>query len=117
MGYVALSVHAAVLAGALARSLEEGGAVVAVVVDENGRLVGLVEAEDVARALGRVRARELARRVNPIHESAPLSHAIDRMVHERARALPVIDDDGYVVALITDIDALRWVACRMPRDE
>jgi CBS domain-containing protein len=34
------------------------------------------------------------------------------MVHERSRALPVVDDEGQVVALLTDLDALRWVARR-----
>jgi CBS domain-containing protein len=44
-----------------------------------------------------------------------LVHAIDRMVHERARALPVVDEEGRIVALLTDLDVLRWVARRRAR--
>jgi CBS domain-containing protein len=117
MGHFTLSVHAFLTARDLMRAFEAGGGVVAVVVDDTGRLVGLVDAEDAARADEGVKTHELATRVRPVHESAPLFHAIDRMVHERARALPVVDEDGYVVALLTDLDALRWVACRMRRGE
>ena len=112
MGCVAVAVHADVKANAVVRSLEEEGIIVAIVVDDAGRLVGLVDAADAARATEPVRACELARRVTPVHEAARLVHAVDRMVRDRARALPVIDDDGYVVALLTDLDALHWVAGR-----
>jgi CBS-domain-containing membrane protein len=117
MGQFTLSVHAFLAARDLVRAFERTGGVVAVVVDDAGRLVGLVDAEDAARADEQVRTHELATRVRAVHESAPLFHAIDRMVHERARALPVVDEDGYVVALLTDLDALHWVACRMHRSE
>jgi CBS-domain-containing membrane protein len=112
MGPVAVSVHAELRAVALTSALQEEGAVVAIVVDEDGHLLGLVGAADAVRAIESVRARELAHRVTPVHESAPLAHAVDRMVRERARALPVVDNDGYVVALLTDLDALHWVARR-----
>jgi CBS domain-containing protein len=58
---------------------------------------------------------DLVRRVAPIHEGAPLAEAVERMVHERARALPVVDDRGRVVGLLTDLDALHWVARRTDR--
>jgi CBS-domain-containing membrane protein len=112
MGHIAVSVHAELKAVALTRALEEEGAIVAMVVDDDGRLVGLVDAADAALAIESVRARELARRITPVHESAPLAHAVDRMVRERARALPVVDDDGCAVAVLTDLDALHWVALR-----
>lgn len=116
MGCFAVSVHAELAAGAVARCLKEEGAAVAIVVDDLGRLVGLVDAADAARATETIRSSRLARRVLPVHESAPLAHAVDRMVHERARALPVVDDERSVVALLTDLDALHWVArnCRLP---
>jgi hypothetical protein len=60
-------------------------------------------------------ASELARRCETIHESAALADAVGEMVRTRARALPVIDARGAVVALIRDVDALRWVARRTSR--
>jgi CBS domain-containing protein len=112
MGPFAVVVDADVSACAAARSLQASGVVVAIVVDEWERLVGLLDRDDGARTNKSVLAGGLARRVNPVHESAPLVHAIDRMVHERNRALPVVGDEGCVVALLTDLDALNWVAHR-----
>lgn len=110
MGLFAVSVHADLIAGAVALCLDEAGTSVAIVVDDAWRLVGLVDAADAAQAVESVRARDLARRIAPVHEAAPLDLAVDRMVRERARALPVVDDEGCVVALLTDLDALHWVA-------
>jgi len=113
MGSRAVAVHADVAAEVVARALAESGAVVAIVVDRDGRLLGLVDAAEITRAVAEAgRAGKLARWVGPVHEAAPLDHAVDRMVRERARALPVVDDGGCVVALLTDLDALRWVARR-----
>lgn len=112
MGAFALAVHVALPLDGLRRAFEEAAAAVALVVDDRERLAGVVEDTLVARMKAPARAIDLARRVQPVHESERLVHAIDRMIHERARALPVIDDDGCVVALLTDLDALRWVAQR-----
>jgi CBS domain-containing protein len=104
------AVHADLATDALATLLEEETAAIAIVVDDLGCPVGLVEATDLLRALAAARASEVARYVVPLRESALLADAVDRMVRERARALPVTDDDGRVVALLTDLDTLRWVA-------
>jgi CBS-domain-containing membrane protein len=60
-------------------------------------------------------ARRVARPIAAVPEAAPLSHAIERMAHEHARALPVVDDARRAVALVTDLDALAWVARRARR--
>ena len=112
MGHYAVAVLAELPAAAVTRCLVEEGTGVAIVVDDEGHLVGLVEAAAAAQVPGATPARRLARPVVPVHESAPLALAVDRMVRERARALPVVDDGGCVVALLTDLDALRWVAQR-----
>jgi hypothetical protein len=116
MGHAALLADASVSAAAFAESLDMPGHSVAIVVDEALRAMGLVEVAVAAGALEDCSIEELARRVSPIHEGAPLAHAIDRMVRERARALPVVDEQGQVVGLLTDLDALHWVARRdLPR--
>jgi CBS domain-containing protein len=112
MGYHAVSVDADLAVGIVTRALDEAGVVIAIVVDHGGRLVGLVDAAEAALARASMRARELARPCEPIRESAPLSSAVDQMVRKRVRALAVVDDEGHVVALLTDLDALHWVARR-----
>jgi hypothetical protein len=113
MGYAALLVDAAVPAATLSEPSDTPGHFVAVVVDEEARSLGLVDFA-TAPELEECSVEELARQVPPVREAAPLAHAIDRMVHERARALPVVNDDGEVVGVLTDLDALRWVARREP---
>jgi CBS domain-containing protein len=39
------------------------------------------------------------------------------MVKERRRFLPVVADSGQVVGLLSDLDALHWVASRRPHPE
>jgi len=112
MAPATVCVPAAVMATVVARSLKEQGSTFAVVVDPPDRFVGLVDLDAVTLARQGVRVGDLARKVRPVREAAPLAHAVERMVHERARALPVVDDEGFLVALVSDIDALRWVARR-----
>jgi CBS-domain-containing membrane protein len=108
----ATAVHADLAAGAMTPLLDEETAAVVIVVDDFGRLLGLVDAADILHAVDAARASDIVRYVAPLRESALLADAVDRMVRERARALPVTDDEGRVVALLTDLDTLRWVARR-----
>ena len=117
MGCAAFLVDAELPAAAFARALHMPGHRVAVVVDEAQRALGLVEVAVAAAALEHTTVQDLVRQVACIHEGTPLARAIDRMVHERVRALPVVDDEGRVVGLLTNLDALHWVAHRNPRRE
>ncbi len=114
VGDAVLCVQGDVPAEVVASALREYGEWIAVVVDDEGRSVGIVYAAEVLRATRSACARRMAHAVAPVDEAAPLSHAVDRMVRERARALPVTGEDERVVALLTDLDALAWVV-RHPR--
>jgi CBS domain-containing protein len=105
-------VSAEAMAAVVVRSLKEQGASVAVVVDPPDRFVGLLDLETATLAGQGVPVGDIARCISPVRETASLAFAVERMVHERARALPVVDDEGFLVALVSDIDALRWVATR-----
>jgi len=107
-----LCTPAEVCTGTVARWLRSEGVTFAVVVDGADRFVGLLDVEAASVADGDAAVGELARRVHPVRESSPLAFAVERMVRERARALPVIDEEGGLVALLSDIGALRWVAAR-----
>jgi CBS domain-containing protein len=43
-------------------------------------------------------------------ERDSLEHAVDRLIHDRQRAVVTIDADGRVTGLVSDLDVLRWVA-------
>jgi CBS domain-containing protein len=109
-GRATLSVPAHVTSAVLARFMTAQGTAHAVVVDAPRQLVGIVSSEAAAFARGEAPVGHLARHLHPVHEGAPLAFAVERMVHERVRALPVVDDEGTLVGLLTDLDALRWVA-------
>jgi CBS-domain-containing membrane protein len=86
----------------------------AVVVDHDRHVIGVVERGDAMRASESLPARRLAQPVAPVHESLTLAAAVARMATERRRVLPVVDDEAYVVGLISDLDALHWVARAPP---
>lgn len=111
-GFATVCVLADVAAAVLARSLKDQGFAFAVVVEAPDRVLGVVDLETAILARDGVSVGPLARHVHPVREAAPLAFAVERMVRERARALPVVDAEGFLVALLSDIDALRWVARR-----
>lgn len=111
-GCATVCVLADVAPAVLANAMKEQGAAFAVVVETPDRVLGLVDLEAAILASEGVSVGHLARQVFPVREAAPLAFAVERMVHERLRALPVIDDQGSLVAILSDIDALRWVARR-----
>jgi hypothetical protein len=109
-GDVVVCVHQELTAGTVASALREHGGSHAIVIDDEGRSVGLLHVADASEAAPSARAERIARPTAAVHEAAPLPHALDRMVRERARALPVTGDDGRAVALLTDVHALQWIA-------
>jgi hypothetical protein len=112
MGCATACVLADVRAPLVARWLKEQSTSFAIVVQTPNRFVGLLDFEAATSAHEGIPAGDFARYVRPVGEASPLAFAVERMVHERARALPVADGEGLIVALLTDIDALRWVAHR-----
>ena len=91
---------------------------------EEGRLVGMVSNRDLrAASLTKVlsfpagqrrtflRSVEVAevmtRDVVAVKEATPLSEAARKMVEHKVGCLPVVDDDGTMIGLITETDLLR----------
>jgi CBS domain-containing protein len=109
MGLKAVCARVETPAGVVARALEREGVLAAIIVDEWGRYVGLVDRPDVEAAPAHECLHGLVRVMAPVREGTALAPAIARMVQERARALPVVDEDRRPVGLVSDLDALRWV--------
>ena len=115
MGPRHVSVLPEVSAREVTRALREtpGGAVV--VVDDGDHLLGVIEPFAAASAPLSARAGTLKHNQASIGESASLADAVDLMVKAHARSLPVVRSDGRVVGSLSDLDALRWVACHPQR--
>ncbi len=99
------------------------------VVDTDRKVVGMLSLNDLRAALPGLGplapetnaewpAETHAKRVREFMTPAPhtiraqdaLSQAADRMADTRVGALPVVDDDGRLVGLISETDALRALA-------
>jgi CBS domain-containing protein len=83
------------------------------VVDGRGKLVGILTDRDVLRAARDLGDREvpigriMCRDVLTIGPTAPASTAVERMLRGRYSALPVVDDQGHPIGIVTSTDFLE----------
>ncbi|WP_198324575.1 CBS domain-containing protein [Methanopyrus sp. KOL6] len=93
------------------------------VVDDEGRLIGLVTRTDLGRALledeyepGTTIEEVMERNVIVVHPDDTLLDALKRMASTPEgiyNQLPVVDDEGKLVGILTDGDILRWIAKKL----
>jgi CBS domain-containing protein len=119
---------------AVAALFTEGAVRTAPVVDDSGKLVGIVSLVDVLRWRQRRGASEEDRSNailcdDPVHErvertvdeimtplahalpdGAPLAYAFGLLAAENLREVPVVAEDGRVVGMLTSTDLLCWAA-------
>lgn len=84
-----------------------------VVVDPDRAFVGIITADQVLAGLGSPRRQvgdHVADRGLRVHESDPVRRAAEVMVNGLVDALPVVDDDGQVVGVVTWSDIIAMVA-------
>jgi CBS domain-containing protein len=115
MGTRQFSVLPEVPARDIVRALRDTPGAPVVVVDDGDRLLGVIEPFVAASAPLGARASALRHDRSAITESASLADAVDLMVKGHARSLPVVRSDGRVVGMLSDLDALRWVASHAQR--
>ncbi|MCX8154073.1 MAG: homocysteine biosynthesis protein [Candidatus Bathyarchaeota archaeon] len=81
-----------------------------VMVDDNGRLTGIVTSWDITRALAHgktVLAEVVTRRVITAKPDEPLETASKRMAQHNISALPVIDNEKRVLGIVTAEDVSK----------
>ena len=80
------------------------------VVDDRGRLVGVLSDRDVIGSLAGRKPRHVAevmtRDVRTIRPTAPAHTAAGIMLDEKIGSLPVVDDEGVLVGIVTQTDFL-----------
>lgn len=92
------------------------------VVDQSGRLVGMLTDRDVRSAAGCSRDKQIAveaamsKELHTASPSMPVSEALDVMLRARVGALPVVDEAGAVQGIVTGTDYLTWLQ-RMLRED
>ncbi len=87
-----------------------------IVVDETGRMVGIITERDVLRAcasrgvLGDLKVEDvMTKDVVTVKADTRLADAVHEMVRHNIRHLPVVDDSGNVVGMFSMRDAMRGV--------
>jgi L-aspartate semialdehyde sulfurtransferase len=83
-----------------------------IVVDDLGRLVGIVTSWDVTRAMAqgkKVLADIMTKRVFTIKPDEPLETASKRMAQHNISALPVIDGERTVLGIVTSEDVSKFL--------
>ncbi len=106
--------HDATVHDALGRMFDHDVGVLPVV-DERGRVVGIVSDRDLARAVFRAGQAPAAIAVSdamsvPVHtiaSTAPLAAAVQALRTHRVRRLPVVDEAGRLVGLLSLDDLAR----------
>ena len=85
-----------------------------VVVDNQGKVVGVISDRDIFRALARnpnsrTKSLEQIMTRNPItvKRNTPIIDAVSKMLAKRINCLPVVEDDGRVCGIVTSTDLLK----------
>ncbi len=86
------------------------------VVDVDDRPVGVVSKSNLLRnrldADERVASEIMTPFVHALPETAPVVFAVALMASEGVLEVPIVDDEGTLVGMMTALDALRWLAQR-----
>lgn len=94
------------------------------VVDEENRVVGIVSQRDLFRAtissvlgfdrskehewMGRIKVQDvMTKQVTLVDPEAGVSEAVDKFVTDKIGCLPVVNEQGKLVGLLTETDCLR----------
>jgi acetoin utilization protein AcuB len=100
------------------------------VVDHAKRVVGVLSDRDVRTALGDPKrfltdpdARERFRQTSvanvmskpaiTVHADAPIATAVDQLLHDRVGSLPVVDDQGRILGMLSYLDFIQILRDRL----
>jgi CBS domain-containing protein len=80
------------------------------VLDQRGRLVGILSDRDILRALGRAKATTIAEVMThdpvTVRADSPAHLAAQIMLDRKIGSLPVVAEDGRLIGLVTQTDFL-----------
>lgn len=94
-----------------ADALRSRGQSAAVVVDGEGRPVGMVSEAELLRARSGARVSDvMTRTALAVHETAPIVRAAALMAQHRADCVAVVSGDGIVVGVLCALDVVAWAA-------
>ncbi len=82
---------------------------------EDGHVVGIISATDIHGVEETLLLKDesieqkMAQTVLCVSSGTPMQHVIEVFLHESIHALPVLDDQFYLVGMISQNDILKWI--------
>jgi CBS domain-containing protein len=80
---------------------------------ENGRVVGVVSEADLIGKRGETVGAVMSSPAVTVSESTRLEDVAEQLTRQRIRRVPVVDDQGRVVGIVSRRDVLKWAASRV----
>jgi CBS domain-containing protein len=81
---------------------------------DNGRVVGVVSEADLIGKRGETVGAVMSSPAVTVTESARLEEVAEQLTQQRIRRVPVVDDRGRLVGIVSRRDVLKWAASRVP---
>ena len=81
---------------------------------EGGRVVGVLSEADLIGKSGETVGAVMTSPAVTVSESTSLEHVAEQLTQQRIRRLPVVDDRGRLVGIVSRRDVLKWAASRVP---
>jgi CBS domain-containing protein len=80
---------------------------------EDGRVVGVVSEADLIGKRGETVGAVMTSPAVTVSESTRLEHVAEQLTRQRIRRVPVVDDQGQLVGIVSRRDVLKWAASRV----
>jgi CBS domain-containing protein len=83
---------------------------------DGGRVVGVLSEADLIGKSGETVGAVMTSPAVTVRESTSLEQVAEQLTRQRIRRLPVIDDRGHLVGIVSRRDVLKWAASRVPAE-
>ncbi|MDQ3808868.1 MAG: CBS domain-containing protein [Chloroflexota bacterium] len=81
---------------------------------ENGRVVGVLSEADLIGKSGVTVRSVMSSPAVTVDESTTLERVAEDLTRQRIRRVPVVDEQGQLVGIVSRRDVLKWAASRVP---
>ncbi|HEV7663146.1 MAG TPA: CBS domain-containing protein [Chloroflexota bacterium] len=79
-----------------------------------GRVIGVVSEADLIGKSGSIVGEVMTTPAVTVSVTTTLERVAEQLTQQRIRRLPVVDDNGQLVGVVSRRDVLRWAAARVP---
>jgi CBS domain-containing protein len=80
----------------------------------SGRVLGVVSEADLIGKSGETVSAVMTAPAVTVRESTRLEQVAEQLTQQRIRRVPVVDEEGKLVGVVSRRDVLRWAASRVP---